>query len=72
MVYANGYKDEVYAIRTFITPIVFRRGQYIIHHFWKTPITKKHPKTTKTNQNFPQFDLHLRIVIAFCPVQSEM
>ena len=26
MVYTNGYKDEVYAIRTFITPIVFPPG----------------------------------------------
>lgn len=72
MVYTNGYKDEVYAIRTFITPIVFPRGQNIIHHFWKTPITKKHPKTTKTNQTTPKFDMHLRLVIAFRPVQSEL
>ena len=70
MVDTHGYKDEVYATRTFI--IAFPRGQCIIHHFWKTPITKKRPKTTKTNQTTPKFDMHLRLVIAFRPVQSEL
>ena len=70
--YTNGYKDEVSAVRTFIPPMAFRRDQYTIRHFWKTPITKKHPKTTKTNQKFPKFNTHLRLVIAFQPLQSEL
>ena len=72
MVYTNGYKDEVYAIRMFTTPILFPRGQCIIHHFRKTQITKKHLKITKTNQTIQKFDVHLRLIVAFYPVQSEM
>ncbi len=72
MVYTNEYKDEGCAIRSMRSAIAFPRGQCTSRHFFDTPITKKHLKITKTNQTTPKFDVHLRLIVAVYPVQSEM
>ena len=72
MIYTNANKDEGYAVRTIKSTIAIPRGQYIFRHFFQTPILKKHLKSTKIAQTTPKFDVHLPLIIAFRPVQSEM